>query len=424
MKRTFLTISFCLSLVLVPFMDTYAQKVDTDSLLIAAIQVTNQEKDYPKAIAMARQGASLAPDYLDFHLLLGRLYRFTGQADSARYFLNYVLEKSTAYEDAYTYLVGLELEEGEMEAGLKVVDQAIQQFPDKSQFYRLKLALVRLDDDIRTEFDYLKTLVQRFPEDSDLRQQLNNLELRLDNQRVGVNYSITAFDRDGVGPWHLVGAQYIRERRWGSIIGRVNYANRLSAGQSIDSGVQYELESYFFTGKRSYSYAGVAFSSSLVFPEQRYSYSFFQNLDRGWEWEAGLRYNSVNPPEGRRNFRSVVLGGGKYIGSSWLNLRAFIQNEEEDFYPAFTLVYRYFIDSRFDFATIILGYGTSPDERPTLGQFENRVALDSYRAGVGYHRLLANTIVAGVQATYNYQEFFPGRTQQEFEFSVTINYKF
>lgn len=401
-----------------------AQKVDTDSLLRAAIQVTNQEKDYPKAISMARQGAALAPDYLDFHLLLGRLYRFTGQSDSSRYYLRYVVDRSKAYEEAFTYLIGLELEEGQMEQGLLVADRAIMNYPDKIQFYRLKHELIRLEEDIRKEFDYLKTAVRRFPEDADFRQQLNNLELRLDNQRVGVNYSLTTFDRDGLGPWHLVGMQYVRERRWGSLIGRVNYANRLSAGSSIDSGVQYELESYFFTGRRSYSYVGVAFSPSQVFPEQRYSYSFFQNLSKGWEWEAGLRYNSVNPPEGRRNFRSLVLGAGKYLGSGWVNLRTFIQNEDSDFYPAFTMTYRYFFDSRFDFATLILGFGTSPDERPTLGQFENRIALDSYRAGLGYYRLLAKKFVTGVQATYNYQEFFPGRTQQELEFALTFNYKF
>jgi hypothetical protein len=44
--------------------------------------------------------------------------------------------------------------------------------------------------------------------------------------------------------------QYIRERSWGSLIGRINYVNRLSSGISVSDGIQLE-ESYFFTGKRT-----------------------------------------------------------------------------------------------------------------------------------------------------------------------------
>jgi hypothetical protein len=43
--------------------------------------------------------------------------------------------------------------------------------------------------------------------------------------------------------------QYIRERSWGSLIGRINYVNRLSSGISVSDGIQLEAESYFFTGK-------------------------------------------------------------------------------------------------------------------------------------------------------------------------------
>ncbi|RPA67904.1 YaiO family outer membrane beta-barrel protein [Cyclobacteriaceae bacterium YHN15] len=403
---------------------TKAQTIDTDSLLIAAIKVTNVEKDYNKAISMARLGIEEAPDYLDFHLLLGRLYRLTNNVDSARYFLNFVIEKNPIYEDAFTYLLGMEYEQGNIEEGLKAADKAISYYPEKVDYYRFKHDFIQLQRDERMEFDFLKAAMTKFPEQSSFRQRMNILELRLDNDRIGVNYSYTIFDREEVGPWHLVGLQYIHERKWGSIIGRVNYANRLSAGSTIDSGYQYELESFFFTGKISYSYVGIAYSPSLVFPEQRYGYSFIQNLKNGWEWEVGARYTSVVPPEGRRNFRSLILGGAKYVGSWWISLRTFIQNEEDQFYPAFTLTTRYYMDTRFDYFTFITGYGTSPDERQTLGQFENRIALDSWRIGGGYFRLLGNRFVTGAQLMYNYQEYSPGNKQNELELFLNLQYKF
>jgi hypothetical protein len=66
---------------------------------------------------------------------------------------------------------------------------------------------------------------------------------------VGVNYSYTSFDRSGYGPWHLGSIQY-RERSWGSLIGRINYVNRLSSGISVSDGML-EAESYFSQEKRT-----------------------------------------------------------------------------------------------------------------------------------------------------------------------------
>ncbi|EKB50723.1 hypothetical protein B879_00703 [Cecembia lonarensis LW9] len=401
-----------------------AQQIDTDSLLQVVIEKSKDKSKANEAIALGRLGIQVAPDYYDFHLLLGKVYKEVGFYDSARYFLNLVIENNPAYKDAFSIILPLELEQQQMEVGLRLSEMAIDNFPDEAKFYVFKHAFIQLERDERKEFDFLQSVIVQFPDQSNFRQRLNLLELRLDNDRIGTNYSLTGFDRDGVGPWHLIGMQYIRERRWGSLIGRINYANRLSAGSSIDSGLQYELESYFFTGRRSYSYAGLAYSPSLVFPEQRYGYSFYQNLDKGWEWEIGGRFTSVAPPEGRREFRSLIFGLSKYVGSWWINLRSFVQNEESQFFPAFTFTSRYYMNTRFDYFTILAGYGTSPDERPTLGQFENRIALDSWRIGAGYFRLFGEKFVSGIQATYNYQEFDPGRTQQEYEFSLMLQYKF
>ncbi|PSL07897.1 YaiO family outer membrane beta-barrel protein [Cecembia rubra] len=417
-----------IALVLITFSQFFAkakaQQIDTDSLLFAALEMAKEDKEKTKAISMARLGANLAPNYLDFHLLLGRLYKETGGIDSARYYLHYVIDANPDYKDAFSHLLRLEYDERNAYSGLKVSEQAIEKYPEEVSFYTFKHGFIQLKRDEREEFDFLKKAISLFPEQSSFRQRLNLLELRLENDRIGTNYSLTVFDRDGVGPWHLTGLQYIRERRWGSLIGRVNYANRLSSGSTIDSGFQYELESYFFTGRRSYSYVGLAYSPSTVFPEQRYGYSFFQNLDKGWEWEIGGRYTSVVPPEGRRDFRSLIFGLGKYVGSWWINLRSFVQNEDNQYYPAFTLTTRYYLNTRFDYFTLITGYGTSPDERQTLGQFENRVALDSWRGGVGYFRLIGKKFVTGTQLMYNYQEYHPGRTQQELEFSILLQYKF
>jgi YaiO family outer membrane protein len=164
-----------------------------------------------------------------------------------------------------------------------------------------------------------------------------------------------------------------------------------------------------------------AFSNDLVFPKIRLGYSFYQNFKKGWEGDLGLRY--LKTQDGTE-FNTVVIGLGKYIGSYWINLRTFIQNEEQAYYPAVTFTMRYYFDSRFDYVTLTSGYGSSPEERTTLGQFKERISLDSYRLGAGYYRMFNNHYIMGFQLTYNEQEYIKNLTQNDLELSVTLQYKF
>lgn len=398
----------------------WAQKINTDSLLTEVIKDINIRKNYPEAIKKAHTAIKIAPDYLDFHLFLGRAYQLTESIDSARYYYKIVVEKNPKYEDAYTYWSQMEINAKNYPEANRITDQAIALFPQNKTFYFKKLAIYELQKEDNQAYDYLKSIDKQFPNDPEIKQRLFLLERKNNNDRVGLNYSITFFDRNGVGPWNLGSAQYIRERKWGSLIGRVNYANRLSFKTSIADGLQYEAESYFFTGKKAYSYVGAAYSDDIVFPKWRLGYSFYYNFNKGWEADLGVRYTKTVD----QDLTAAVIGVGKYLGSYWINLRTFLQNQNSEIYPAFTLTTRYYFGSRFDYATVMLGYGTSPDERSVLGQLEQRIAMDSYRIGVGYYRVLWQNYLAGVQVNYNNQEYLPGRKQNETELNFSLQYRF
>ncbi|KEO73966.1 hypothetical protein EL17_07375 [Anditalea andensis] len=394
----------------------FGQDINTDSLLLKALN----EKDPRIALEQAKLGVQVAPEYLDFHLLLGRLYQMSGEIDSARYYLNYVIDNNSAYVEAFSYLSDMEVQQGDLPLALSYINDAIAYHPEEQSLYMKKMAILQLQEKLNEEQRFIESALAKFPNNSEFRQRLYLLETRNNSDRIGVNYSFTKFDRDGVGPWHLTGLQYIRERSWGTLIGRINYADRQSFGESISSGVQYELDSYVFTGRNGYTYLSGAYSNSIVFPKVRLGLTYFHNYTNGWESELGVRYVEM----GGRNFRSGLLGIGKYIGSFWINGRSFIQNESSNYYPAFTLTSRYYFNTRFDYIQAIAGYGTSPDERATLNQFESRVAMDSYRAGLGYFRLWNKHILTGTQFTYNHQELLPGLIQNEFELFFMLQFKF
>ncbi len=405
-------------ILLFGFQIFHSQKINTDSLLVRAYESLKQ-KEYNLAIKQAHLGKKLNPEYLDFQVLIGRIHQLTNQKDSARIYFNRVLTKNTAYEEAFLYLINLELETENHENAESVIKNAIIVHPENKAFRIKKLQLYQLQADVEKEREYLKELSSLYPEDSEIKQRIFWMDSRFNSNRIGLQYSLTNFDRDGIGPWHLGSIQYIGERTWGSVLGRVNYAHRRSNGSLGIDGVQFEGESYFFTGENSYANISVGYSDDLAFPKWRLGASYFQTLQKGWEVDLGIRYTYV----AQNNIPAATLGVGKYFGSYWMHLRSFFQEQNTNVYPAFTLTSRYYYNTRFDYLNLILGYGTSPDERVILADLNQRVELNSYRAGLGYYRHFGRHFITGIQAVYNHQEYVEGNWQNEFETFIMLHYR-
>ncbi|KGO96988.1 YaiO family outer membrane beta-barrel protein [Flavobacterium enshiense] len=398
-----------------------AQKIDTDSLLIKAAYELNTKKDYSKAIELSRLGIKKAPNYLDFHLLLGRAHWLTQQKDSARYYFNHVINQNPKYKDAFSYLSKLEIEENNSTNAVTVLNKAISFYPEEKEFYLLKADAIALENDDEKTIGYLSNLSEKYPDDKQLQNRLAELRLKSVSDRIGLGYNYTTFSRAGVGPWHLVGLQYVRERKKLTLIGRINYADRRSYGSSVNSGFQYELETYAAHGKKSYSFANAAFSDDIIFPKLRLSYSYFRNLGKGWEGDLGFRYTNTADAD----LYAGVLGVGKYVGPYWFNVKSYWQWEKDNkMYPAFTATARYYFNTKFDYVTLLTGYGTSPDERVTLGQIEQRVQLNSFRFGAGYYKLLWEHYCLGIQSVLNHQEYTSDKYQNELDIFFSIQYKF
>jgi YaiO family outer membrane protein len=91
----------------------------------------------------------------------------------------------------------------------------------------------------------------------------------------------------------------------GSLIGRINYVNRLSSGISVSDGIQLKQNLIFHRKKTNY--LGAGYSLDPVFPKLRLAYSFYQNFKKGWA-DLGVRYIKAENAE----IKTVVLGVGKY----------------------------------------------------------------------------------------------------------------
>lgn len=394
------------------------KKIDTDSLLTVITQdMKASNPNYNRNIQRALLGKKLAPDYLDFHLVLGRNYDLAKVKDSARYYYTYVIDKNPRYEDAFLYLINLDIEEKKYDQGLNTTNKAIELFPDSKPFRIRRIAIYSLQNDTYNEEKYLKSIKAKFPNDPDIGQRLFLLYSKTNFDRIGAYYNITTIDREGVGPWYLGSVDYVRQRIWGSISAKVNYAQRLSSDQVMASGLQFEGESYIFSKKNNYSYIDVAYSKDNAFPEWRLAYSFFHNFKKGWEADLGVRYILM---QDNSNVKTLNVGIGKYFGSYWVNLRSYIQEDG----ASFTFTSRYYYKTKYDYITLIAGYGTSPDDRTRATEYQTRMDLRSYRLSAGFFKMIKSHYIVGILITDNEQEYTANKFQSELDFAFLLQYKF
>lgn len=425
MKPSHILVKFqlfaCLLLTTISSQVSFSQsKIDVDSLLQTVI-LDIRIKEYDRAIANAQKGIELSPNYLDFYQFLGRAYQLTEKPELAREQYKYVIDKNPRYVDVFSYWISLEMEQKNYEEAEKVANLAIENHPDEESFYLRKWGAIQQQGNEEVEYNYLIGLPDYIRKRTSVQQQISLLEINIHHDRIGVNYAITTFDRNGVGPWHLGSVQYVRQRNWGSLIGRISYADRTANGNSNREGAQYEIESYVDTGEKSYSYFDIAYSDDVVFPKWRLGYSYYQNFNKGWETELGIRYSKFNNSDNTTG----ILGIGKYVGNYWINLRHTMSTDNGQYFPSFTLTGRLYTGgTRFDYFSLSTGFGTSTEDQISQGQFVERVSLDSYRVGVGFSHLFDYKYIAGIGINYNNQEFVPGRNQSELTFSLSFQYKF
>lgn len=399
----------------------FAQKINTDSLLVVTNNIIKSDtKDYFKAKKIAHQCIKVAPDYLDFHLALGRIHKNEKNIDSARYYFQHVIDANPKYKEAFVFLSLTELAVKNKEAALAAIDKAIAIHPEEKEFYLMKLQIINSEENPKKSLEYLEFLTAKYPEDEMLANQLREVKSSMKSNRIGANYSFTEFSRDNYGPWHLSSVNYMKQFNKASIGGRISYIDRRINGESANFGYFYEIESYFKTSKKSYSFANVGFSEGKVFPEFRFLYSYYLTLGKGFETEIGYRYNQQQDVK----LSSGILAIGKYFKNNWINFRTSFLISEPKLYPSFSSTFRHYYNTKYDYFSFNLGYGTSPDERQTLTQFQDRVALTSYRFGAGYSKLFAKKYIIGINSSFNNQEYYPEKFQNEYNISIDLTYLF
>lgn len=230
--------------------------------------------------------------------------------------------------------------------------------------------------------------------------------------RLTASYSYFDFDTD-FDSWHLLSAWYERRGSSGSLIGRVNYANRFDR-----SAVQFELESWPIFSRRFYAYLNAGYSPSSSYPEWRFGGELYGNIPGAWEASAGFRllvFDEEDVP---------MLAGslGKYYGNYWTSLRPFLVFEDGgDLSLTLVLVTRrYFIDAD-NYLSALVSYGRGPNQGVSAAELDR---LDDVKLELGGKHPLGRDLSWSWTASFEREELSGDRVRNRFGLGAGFEQRF
>lgn len=228
-----------------------------------------------------------------------------------------------------------------------------------------------------------------------------------------VQYEYFHFDKQFSSDWHITGLEYKHEIKKGAILGRLNYANRLS-----QNGWQGELEAYPKFSKKVYSYAGIGYSANMpVFPKFRAGYSLYVNVPKSFELEGGFRYLCFD-----KSLWIAVAGVGYYTGNWFLQARSFLSDNNGFNFAGLFTARRYFGEMN-DYAWLQYGTGVSPDETRNI-QFTTNQRLYSHRVIIGIKKSVQQKHILQFALGYSRDEYRPSAFGNQLYGSVGYGRRF
>jgi YaiO family outer membrane protein len=395
-----------------------ANSTSSDQLLIAARKAAFDDKNYAQAKQYLYQALQQSPDYADVKIFLGRIFTWTNQPDSARYYFSGVLGTRPDYEDAALASADLEYWNDNNARSLEVIESSLKYHPaSEALLFRKARALnaMRRYEAAESAVHQVLLINRSNSEARLLAERIKELATR---NKIGFSYDFIYFDKQFSDPWHLLSFNYTRRTGIGSVTGRINYANRFKEG-----GVQYELEAYPRFSKTFYSYMSIGYSDKVgVFPAWRGGFSLYINLPKSYEGELGFRYLkfSGNPTW----IYTAYLG--KYYKSWLFGLRTYItpSSSSSSISSSYNVSARYYYGSADDVLGFNLGYGISPDDRITSVQLDNPVKLITYKAGLLFKKKISKFSVLSLDGSYYNQEYLPNTKGNQYQFSIGWLYRF
>jgi YaiO family outer membrane protein len=212
---------------------------------------------------------------------------------------------------------------------------------------------------------------------------------------ISVSYEHTHFDKQFADDWKMISVEYKRKTGPGSLITRLNRANRFQK-----SGWQGELEAYPVISKKLYAFAGVSYANDVPpFPRWRTGSTLYYNFAKGWEAEGGFRYLYFE-----NSIWIGTAGVSKYLGPWLLNARSFFSVHAPFDNQSFFFKAQRYLKNEKDYLWLQAGSGVSPDESRSI-QLNEASRLISKRVSTGARLSVSNWMQLLLSAGFARDEY-------------------
>ncbi len=342
------------------------------------------------ARAMCRQILEQDARYHDASILMARTYAWEGSYEEASRVLEGVLINAPGNDGAIVAMADVKMWAGDYSQAIVYLDEALSSSPNnQGLLYQKALALNNLGD-VTPAVILLNQILDidpTHPRAEDLLESIQGDKLR---NYAGAGYRADFFDNQR--PWHLGYIEYGRRTRsLGTVIGRINYANRFN-----QNGFQVEADAYPAIAAGTYLYLNAGYSpDDDLFPRYRAGFEVFQQIPDDWEASLGFRLLTF-----ARNDLMIFTGSiSKYYKKYYFSLRPYITIASEG--PgsqSYYLTIRRYFSGPDHYLSLMLGTGFSADEDALVGgelynigsnkvllQYQQRVSINwLLKAGAGY----------------------------------------
>jgi YaiO family outer membrane protein len=285
--------------------------------------------DYDLAKVIAYELLDENESYFDVALYLARIYGWESRFDSAYSMLDKVLASEPELYEAYEVCVSLAYWEQNMEKLEECSARAIEIEPDSAGVF--------------------DSFVEALQAGSPAEKQAE----------LFLYYSYDHFSQPYVRNWHMLTAGGEIPVKSGTIIPSVN-GGYLAGGNSPSNDLQINLDAYLTLGKKNYAMLAYGFSPNGAlnyFPGHRAAAELWQTLPKGFALSAGLRYFYWE-----EHFPFLTFSAEKYAGNYWFSFRNYLFFKDYGVSGSYYLSARRYFDTKFNYLTLTLGYGTAPDE--------------------------------------------------------------
>lgn len=373
---------------------------------LLSAQTFEQAKDYAfngqraKARAICRTILAKGFDS-DVATLMGRTYAWDKQYDSARVVLQEVLVKSPDNSDALSALADVEYWNDRYPQALEYCNRILVKDPQNESVQFQKARILNSADQYDEAAKVLEKILEKNSANSEALRLLDKVRLELIKNKITLSYSYDYFDNSAYNkdPWKLTYLQYTRKTSIGTVIGRVNYADRFGS-----KAFQFEADAYPSIGENDYLYLNYGFSNMSIFPDNRAGFEWNHSFPMAFEGSLGARLLHFQGSK-----RVIIYTGtfGKYFGNYWMSLRPFITpGSDGTSVSSYLSVRRYFSDPE-NYIGLKLGMGSSPDERRLLLNDPNHQAhLKSQSVRLDFNHIFSNRWILSTGAAYAREEYW------------------